>query len=219
MTPETSGGITSMHPALAGLATVSAVLAILILLWFLIRRPPLVPTVKVMLLLGFGVFPILAAFTGNVAGFQHSASRSFCGNCHVMEPWVADAEDPRSGSLAAVHARNHLFGYQNCYSCHADYGMFGTLLTKMGGMRHVYEYYTHYNSYTIQEAIEGIHIREPFSNDACLNCHSTHTPYWEGVEEHRSIADETRSGEASCTSSGCHGPAHPFSKPPEEVQP
>jgi len=219
MTVEATGPIAEMEPLLAWIATASAIVAILILLWFLLRRPPLVPTVKILLLLGFGVFPILAAFTGNVASFEHSATRSFCGSCHVMEPWTDDAADPHSNTLSAIHARSPRFGAKNCYNCHADYGMFGTLLTKMGGMRHVYEYYTHYRTYTIEEALEGIHIRQPFSNDACLNCHSTRTPGWEGVEEHRSIAQEARSGEASCVSSGCHGPAHPFSKPDEEEAP
>ncbi len=217
MNPEPGSQIADMYPALTAMTFVSATLAILILGWFLLRRPPLVPMVKVLLLLGFGVFPILAAFTGNLATYQHSSSRVFCGSCHVMEPWAEDSFDPTSLSLPALHARNPRFGAENCYNCHADYGMFGTLLTKMGGMRHVWEYYTEYHAYTVEEAVERIHIREPFSNDVCLDCHSTQTPLWEDVEDHLAISEEARTGEASCMSSGCHGPAHPFSKPPEEA--
>lgn len=211
MSPNDTGPISEMQPMLAWLATASAVLAILILLWFLIRRPPLLPTVKVILLLGFGVFPILAAFTGNIASFEHSASRAFCAGCHVMRPWTDDSSNPHSNTLPAIHARSRRFGRDNCYTCHEDYGMFGTLLTKLGGLRHVYLYYTEYRHFTEQEAVDDIHILKPFSNDVCLQCHSTHTPYWNDVEEHRAIAPEARSGEASCMSSGCHGPAHPFS--------
>ena len=58
-----------------------------------------------------------------------------------MEPWVQDASDPASTSLAARHGRNALFGDPNCYTCHADYGMYGTVHTKIGGLRHVAAYY------------------------------------------------------------------------------
>jgi cytochrome c-type protein NapC len=38
-----------------------------------------------------------------------------------MGPYVRDAEDPGSQSLAAIHSRNNRFGEQSCYVCHADY--------------------------------------------------------------------------------------------------
>lgn len=201
-----------MHPVMAGLATICALIAVAILVWFLIRRPSVqANTTRIALLLGMGVFPISAAALGNLVSYEHSMHREFCGSCHVMIPWTSDSSNPKSQTLAARHARNARFGDENCYTCHEDYGMFGTLVTKLGGMRHVWEYYTHYRTYTQKEAVQKIHILKPFSNEACMNCHSTEVKEWLDVDEHRSLLAEIRSGEASCASSGCHGPAHPFS--------
>lgn len=215
MTSIPGGPIAEMHPVLAVLAILSALAATSILLWYLVRRPLLIPAVKVLLLLGFGAFPLLALLTSNLATYRHSSCREFCGSCHVMQPWVDQSLDPMDTSLAAVHARNNRFGAQNCYICHGEYGMLGTAVTKLGGLGHVWEYYTEFHRYPIAEAIPRIQLREPFSNDACLQCHSTRTPLWDGVPEHGGLAMEVRSGDTSCTSAGCHGPAHPFSKPME----
>jgi cytochrome c-type protein NapC len=107
-----------------------------------------------------------------------------------------------------------MFGEENCYACHADYGMFGTIKTKAGGMRHIYEYVFHYKNMSLAEAREKIHIRKPFQNSTCMHCHSTENPGWNAVKEHKSLSDRVRGGAVSCASEGCHGPAHPFSKQP-----
>ena len=188
----------------------SAGLAALILLFFLIRRPAFTHAMKLWLLLGLGALPILAAGTGNVQGFETTEKRSFCGSCHVMARHAEDSEDPHSKSLAARHARNKMFGEENCYTCHADYGMYGTVLTKMGGMRHVWLYYTEYKDIPLDQALPTIHIRKPFPNSTCMECHSTENPIWLAVKDHRSSLDGVRSGAISCASGGCHGYAHPF---------
>src|ERR1044071_4052969 len=185
----------------------------LLVLWFLLRRPALTRTTKIVLLGAIGVLPLATASTGNVAGFEATKARRFCGSCHVMTPYKNDSEDPRSTALAARHARNQLFGDENCYACHADYGMFGTVVTKMGGMRHVYEYVLHYRNMSLEEARAAIHIRKPFQNATCMHCHSTEGTSWNAIKDHASILDRVRAGTVSCASSGCHGPAHPFSKP------
>jgi nitrate/TMAO reductase-like tetraheme cytochrome c subunit len=190
-------------------ATSAAVLA----LWFLVRRPALTRATKLVLLAAIGVLPLASAGTGNVAGYEATKARQFCGSCHVMTPYQADSEDRRSTTLAARHARNALFGDENCYACHADYGMFGTVVTKVGGMRHVYEYTLHYRNMSLEEARETIHIRKPFQNATCMHCHSTEGPSWNGIKDHTSLLDRVRAGTVSCASAGCHGPAHPFSKP------
>jgi nitrate/TMAO reductase-like tetraheme cytochrome c subunit len=191
-----------------GCAAVAAVLV----LWYLVRRPQLTWGTKAALLLGIGVFPIATAMTGNYAGFEATKARRFCGSCHVMTPYSTDSADPTSRSLAARHARNALFGADNCYACHADYGMFGTIKTKAGGLRHVYQYVLHYRNMSLAEAREKIHIRHPFHNATCMHCHSTENPDWKAVKEHASLLDEVRADHVSCASEGCHGPAHPFSK-------
>lgn len=189
-----------------------AALAVPILIWYLVRRPPLVRTTKLVLLFGIGVFPIVTAGSGNIAGFEATKTRRFCGSCHVMTPYAQDSGDPTSETLASRHGRNAAFGKDNCYACHADYGMFGTVTTKIGGMRHVYHYVTHYHDVPVAEALPTIEIRRPFRNEACTRCHSTGVPGWNEIGDHASLIEELRAGQVSCVSSGCHGPAHPFSK-------
>lgn len=194
-------------------------LSALLVIGYLIFRPRVTRLTKVLLLFGIGVFPIGAAMTGNYVGYEAMKARRFCGSCHVMKPYTLDSEDPTSSSLAARHARNAVFGRDNCYACHSDYGMFGTVTTKLGGLRHVYEYVLHYRNMSLEQARTAIHIRKPFQNETCMQCHSTQTPGWNAVKDHTSLLDRVRSGEVSCASAGCHGPAHPFSKnlPPAQV--
>jgi cytochrome c-type protein NapC len=199
------------NPFLAA-ALVCAAAAAVLVLWFLWRRPPLTRATKVVLLAAIGILPLTAAGTGSVAGYEATKARQFCGSCHVMTPYQADSEDPRSTTLAARHARNALFGDANCYACHADYGMFGTVVTKLGGLRHVYEYTLHYRTMPLDEARRVIRIRKPLPNSTCMHCHSTEGPSWNSVKDHASLLDRLRAGTVSCASEGCHGPAHPFSK-------
>jgi cytochrome c-type protein NapC len=187
-----------------------AALAAALLLWYLFTGPQLTRATKFLLLFGIGVLPLGTAATGNVAGYHATKTRQFCSSCHVMTPFGDDSTNPGSTSLAARHARNEQFGDENCYMCHADYGMFGTITTKIGGMRHVYEYTFNFHQLTLDEALPKIHIRNPFPNATCMRCHSTETPGWQRVGDHRSLLDRLRNGSVSCASSGCHGPAHPF---------
>jgi cytochrome c-type protein NapC len=194
-----------------------AIISALLLLWFMLWRPRVdrIAT-KFVLLLAIGVFPLGTAATGNVAGYHATKTREFCGSCHVMTPYAADSEDPTSTSLAARHGRNEDFGHENCYACHADYGMFGTITTKIGGMRHVYEYVFNYRNTPINDFFVEIEIRKPFQNATCMRCHSTQNPLFNTIGDHVSTRDDIRSGKLSCASAGCHGPAHPFSKAAKE---
>ena len=202
----------SISNPLAWLAIACALVAAMLALWFLVARPPLVRATKILLLLGIGVFPIATAATGNINGYEESRSRQFCGSCHVMEPWAQDSNDPHSSTLASLHARNPYFGAENCYACHANYGMYGTVITKLAGLRHVYEYNLHFRSLSLEEAMPRIHLRGTYPNQNCMQCHSTRVPGWLEVAEHAGLASELRADRVSCVSPGCHGPAHPFSK-------
>lgn len=189
-----------------------AALAAALLLWYLIARPPLTRATKLVLLLGVGLLPLGTAANGNVAGYHATKTRAFCSACHVMTPFGDDSTNPGSTSLAARHARNAEFGGENCYACHADYGMFGTIVTKLGGMRHVYEYARNFHQLSVEEALPRIHIRKPFPSATCMRCHSTEAPTWRRVGDHKSLLDRVRDGSVSCASAGCHGPAHPFAQ-------
>jgi cytochrome c nitrite reductase small subunit len=201
---------------LALLECACALLSAIILVVYMVFRPPLVHATKLWLLLGLGVFPIGAAFAGNVHGFEATKERAFCGSCHVMALHRADSDDPASESLASRHARNAMFGSQNCYVCHADYGMFGTIVTKAGGLRHVWLYLTEYRHTPLDEAKKTIVLREPAKmNDNCMQCHSTDDKLWLKVPDHRAALHDVRAGRLSCASEGCHGFAHPFFRAPD----
>jgi len=175
------------------------------------------PATKLWLLLGLGVFPIAAAGSANVAGFEATQSRKFCGSCHVMIPHAEEASSPDSTALSALHGRNAAFGKENCYTCHKDYGMYGYVLTKMGGMRHVYLYLTEYRAMPLEESRHAIRILKPMPNGTCTTCHTMTTPGWNKVPAHAAALPNVRSGELACASGGCHGFAHPGTKLGKEL--
>lgn len=167
--------------------------------------------------MGLGFLPITSAGTANVSGFKATQSRTFCGSCHVMEPHAHDSEDPSSTSLAAIHARNGAFGHDNCYYCHKDYGMYGYVMTKAGGMGHVYWYLTKYHSMPLEESNHDIRIKRPLPNENCMSCHTTTAPRWLAIGDHASSLEGVRAGRVSCASPGCHGYAHPVTKLGKEL--
>jgi hypothetical protein len=199
-------------PPLSIIALGCAALAVVILVAHLVLRPTLRGETKMWLLFGLGILPIGAAAAGNVQGYETTKKRAFCGSCHVMIPHASDADDLRSPSLASRHARNALFGDENCYVCHADYGMFGTVTTKLGGLRHVYMYLTEFHDVPMAEAVTRIHLYKPFPNTSCMQCHSTTLDIWMRVPDHKSSLDDVRANRVSCASAGCHGYAHPQTK-------
>jgi cytochrome c-type protein NapC len=207
--------------ALGWVSGACAILAAAILVMHLLRRlgfgQPSGPHTRLWLLLGLGVLPIGSAATANVQGFKATQSRTFCGSCHVMEPQAHDSENRASPSLAAIHARNQSFGHDNCYACHKDYGMYGYVLTKAGGMRHVYLYLTEFGRMPLEESNHAIRIRQPVPNENCMYCHTTTAPRWLSVGDHASSLEAVRNGTVGCASPGCHGYAHPMTKLGKEL--
>jgi cytochrome c-type protein NapC len=185
-------------------ALLAAVGAAVILVAYLIRRPALGRTTKLWLFAGLGPLPITAAMIGNVANFEVTKDREFCARCHTMTLYAADAADPTSGTLAAVHSKNPMFGGQSCYVCHADYGMFGLAVTKLGGMRHVWKYYT---DDWEAPGHEPPKLLKPYSHEACKQCHPPDRA--RQPLEHRVHQQAIATNEVGCTSAGCHGRPHP----------
>ncbi len=205
----------AMHDAISvngWIALACSALAAIILIVYLVKRPALELGTQLWLFFGLGVLPLGTALTGNVAGMEATKSVQFCSSCHVMLAHTGDALDPNSQSLAARHSRNRLFGGESCYTCHADYGMFGAVFTKINGMHHVYEYMLEYRSRSLEDALPELELYAPMSNHTCQECHSGTNKLWRDVDEHASASDELASGKLSCASEGCHGYAHPFSK-------
>jgi cytochrome c-type protein NapC len=207
-----------VQAALGIIAVGTALIAACILVFHLVKQPRLDLRHKLVLFAGLGVLPAVAAGSATVVGKERTTERRFFGSCHVMQPYTEDAAAKGSQSLAARHSRNPFFGDRSCYVCHADYGMYGYALTKAGGMRHVYLYYLGgYRSMPLEQAKHEIHLMKPYDNLNCRQCHTTTLGDWRRVPEHESLADALAENRVSCASAGCHGYAHPFTKPEEKA--
>lgn len=186
-----------------GALALSALSAILII-GFLIRRPPLTTNTKLGLGVAMFILPSGVALLGNVHNMQTTMHVEFCNSCHVMHSFVNDARNAESPSLAALHAKLEVFKDDACYNCHADYGMYGGVTTKIGGMHHVLAFY---GDDWAQPGHRPPKMFKPYDTRRCTSCHD---PLRAGAPlEHRIHADKIKSREVSCTSKGCHGPPHP----------
>jgi cytochrome c-type protein NapC len=91
--------------------------------------------------------------------------------------------------------------------------MYGTVITKLGGLKHVWMYYRYYRNVSAQDAKKTIALYKPYPNDNCMQCHSTTLDLWKAVPDHKSALEAVRADRVSCASSGCHGFAHPNARP------
>ena len=174
-------------------------LLILVLAWRGLRRGGSVVAVGVLLFVGLALLPLVLTFVGYVHGFREMETVQSCGSCHVMTPYVNDLTDPKSEALAAVHFKNRYIQEHHCYTCHTDYGMFGTAAAKLEGVRHIYYYVT--GTYTLP-----IKIAHPYSNVRCLSCHAESQKFVKSEGHAGEIHSQLLAGKASCLD--CHAPAH-----------
>src|SRR5580658_10975462 len=94
---------------------------------------------KILGLLAFIVLPVVAASIGASEHLENSKQTQFCLSCHIMEPWGKSLYVDNPTYIPAAHFQNHRIPPDvACYACHTDYAMYGTLLTKLEGLRHVY---------------------------------------------------------------------------------
>jgi len=156
---------------------------------------------RVSLLVGAGVIPLFATAGSLGSGYRESSRTRFCLECHEMKPYGVSlfVDNPRA--MPAVHYQSRLIDRDtSCYSCHADYAMFGDVKTKLNGLKHVW---AHYAGDT-----EGpFELYQPFPNSNCLHCHDDARSFLE-ARGHQAILAELSAGTTSCLK--CHGPAHDF---------
>jgi hypothetical protein len=160
---------------------------------------PAVAFYKLLAFMGLFVVPVGAAGIANYHVFEGVKDVKGCLSCHVMRPMGTDMTDPHSDTLAARHFKNRYIPEQQCYHCHADYGLAGTLDAKMEGYRHLARYTTH----TYHEPIVG---RVVYRNRNCLKCHDD-TPRFDAVPSHHTVRGQLEDNTMSCLN--CHGRAHP----------
>lgn len=196
-----------MNPGSATLLLSLIVVSILLIAAFYVR-PGMTITRggKMLAFVALFLLPMLCASMGASYQLERSKTTEFCLSCHVMEPFGKSLRVDDPTYLAAAHFQNHrVSANEACYTCHANYAMFGSMKVKMHGLRHVYIYY-----FTKPPAPENIKLYEPFSNRECLHCHAGSRSFEEGAVH---IADPdllpaVKANRTSCISSGCHAVVH-----------
>jgi cytochrome c-type protein NapC len=150
------------------------------------------------------LLPILTASMGAVEQMQRTEQTQFCLSCHIMEPYGKSLLIDDSTYLPAAHYQNgRIPRDQACYTCHTDYVLYGTALTKLRGFRHVYMQY-------LGEPAMPIRLYASYSNRECLHCHEGSRSFEEGVVHSAdpSVMAAIKSDQTSCLSSGCHQNVH-----------
>lgn len=184
---------------LTGLALVAAVAMIV--------QPSLTRTRegKMFAFVALFILPLLALGLGASDQLQRSEQTRFCLSCHIMAPFGQSlhVDDPKY--LAAAHVENHLVPPDAaCYTCHTDYGQFGTVHAKLEGLHHVYVQY-------FGTPMKPIRLYHPYNNRECLHCHAGMRVFVEDPT-HAAIMDTLTSNQLSCVSSGCHDVVHNVSQ-------
>jgi cytochrome c nitrite reductase small subunit len=171
--------------------------------WRNLRTGTITATTRGWLFVSVGLVPVMVAFLSFAHGLEATATVSACGSCHVMAPFVRDLQNVKSDTLAAMHFKNRYIREDQCYTCHSDYGLGGTIRAKIEGLGHVWRYTT--GLYEIP-----IKIAEPYSNTRCLGCHAGSQKFLNAAGHPKEEMHNLMDGTVSCIA--CHGPAHPEQK-------
>ena len=182
------------------LAIVTALLAIAIIAWTLAAHRGRLSGFRARLLLFAGVccVPFPAVLMSAAVGLEQSKAVVFCDSCHLMGAFVQDMKDADSRSLSAVHFRNRYIQDEHCYSCHTDYGLFGTLEAKVGGMAHVWSEFSGAGSGMVRP-------KTNYRFTICLNCHGQSAKFIR-QKGHAGVVGKVMSGQSMCTE--CHNRSH-----------
>ena len=183
-----------------GIAFVLLNLVLLVFAWRSLRGSGVSPSARGWLFVAVGLVPIMVGFMSFTHGLEDSTTVNACGSCHVMGPFVADLRNVKSDTLAATHFKNRYIQEHQCYTCHSDYGLGGTVRAKLAGLGHVWRYKT--GAYTLP-----IKIARPYPNVRCLGCHGASQKFLNAAGHPKEEIPNLMSGQTSCLD--CHGPAHP----------
>jgi nitrate/TMAO reductase-like tetraheme cytochrome c subunit len=191
------------------LTLVTALLAMAVTGWVLLTHRKRLDALqsRVALFFGICVLPVPVMFMSTAVGLEQAKAVDFCSSCHVMRTFVADMEDPSSTGLAALHYRNRFIQEDHCYVCHTNYGLFGTVEAKVGGLTHIWEETT--GTYQLPIRAKG-----GYQFTICLNCHGLSARFAKN-DLHEAVVGEVLGGQAKCTD--CHALSHPA--PSERARP
>lgn len=134
-------------------------------------------------------------------GIQQSKRNNFCHSCHVMHGYINDMEDPDSEHLAAEHYQYRWISDYQCYTCHSEYGLFGTAKAKISGIGHIWaQYFVGYET--------PLKIKGTYNNNICLHCHGEVLD-WQDTKEHEDNLVDIKDNKMSCLGADCHVSPHP----------
>ena len=155
---------------------------------------------KILAFMGLFALPALCIAGGVAVHTQRSEQTQFCISCHSMEPFGRTLYIDNPMYIPAAHFQNHRVpADMACYTCHADYGLFGPLRDKIRGVGRIYFQY-------VSTPPNPIQIPGGFKNGQCLHCHAGARSFIENPV-HSAIMDTLTSDQVSCVS--CHDMIHP----------
>lgn len=158
-------------------------------------------TGKILAFMALFILPALCIGGGMYAHIQRSEQTRFCISCHAMQPYGRSLYIDNQNDIPAAHFQNHRVpADQACYSCHADYAIYGPLADKMRGLKRIYMQY-------VSTPPAQITIPGGFKNAQCLHCHGGARDF-EANAIHQAIRASLNSNEMSCVTSGCHHTVH-----------
>lgn len=186
-------------------------LLISVILILIIMIFPFITATKEGKLFSFGVLfilPVIAIAMAATEKIEGSKETKFCLSCHLMEPYGKSLHVDDSSFLAAAHFQNHRVpADEACYTCHTDYALYGGVIAKFRGLRHIYAQY-------VENPKPPLHLYTPFNNRECLHCHAGARSFEEGATHNSDpgILPAIRANELSCVSAGCHEGVHNVSQ-------
>jgi cytochrome c-type protein NapC len=189
---------------------VSLVLLSALLVALLAFRPSVTSTQggKMFAFVVLFLLPLLCMAMGVTSEVERSKSTQFCLSCHIMEPYGHSLRVDDPNYLAAAHYQNHRVPADSaCYTCHANYAMFGSVRAKLHGLRHVYIQY-------FGNPQPPLHLYDAYNNRECLHCHLGARSFEEGAVHNADpdLLAAVKSNQTSCISSGCHDTVHKTSQ-------
>jgi cytochrome c-type protein NapC len=188
----------------SGILIAQIIVSIILASIFLIR-PSLTASAgwKILAFVGLCVLPAMCVVAGMNFHMQRSEQTKFCISCHAMEPYGRSLYVDDPAFVPAQHFQNHRVpAGEACYSCHADYTIYGPLADKIRGLKRVY-----YQYMGTQPDPASIRIPGGFNNNQCLRCHLGARSF-ESNPVHMAMMDTLKSNQLSCVSSGCHEMVH-----------
>jgi cytochrome c-type protein NapC len=158
-------------------------------------------TGKILAFVALFILPALCIGGGFSAHMQRSEQTKFCISCHAMEPYGRSLYVDDPNHLPAAHFQNHRVPPDEaCYSCHADYTIYGPFKDKFRGLKRVYMQY-------VSTPPNPIQIPGGYKNAQCLRCHGGARDF-ESNPVHVALMDSLKSGQMSCLTGGCHDAVH-----------